>query len=184
MITNKRMEYIYWDFSSKIFNCLKIGLHDVLFPCPVIILIALFCSMKRIWGMTPEYNTIGLNRMKQWTVKQYKWRGRHYGLTVQSVTQTLVSLFIILSICMFQDNVLSISKPRNSVWGISIISLEFTWTLLAIDVEFLVVNYIQWVFWRFIESKFDVNQLFIICKTVLSFESSSSGFLSITNTLD
>jgi hypothetical protein len=65
-----------------------------------------------------------------------------YGLTVLSIKQTLVSLFIILSICLFQDNVLSISKPRNSVWGISIISLEFTWTLLAIDVEFLVVNYI------------------------------------------
>jgi hypothetical protein len=69
--------------------------------------------------------------------------GDMYGLNVLSIKQTLVSLFIILSICRFQDNVLSISKLRNFVWGISIISLEFTWTLLPINVEFLVVNCIQ-----------------------------------------
>jgi hypothetical protein len=64
--------------------------------------------------------------------------GDMYGLTVLSIKQTLVSLFIILSIYRFQDNVLSISKPRNFVWGSSIISLEFTWTLLPINVEFLI----------------------------------------------
>jgi hypothetical protein len=40
-------------------------------------------------------------------------KGDMYGLIVLSIKQALFRLFIILSICRFQDNVLSISKPRN-----------------------------------------------------------------------
>jgi hypothetical protein len=43
------MEYIYWYFNGKNFNYLKKGLHDVLLPCHVIILIALFCNIKNFW---------------------------------------------------------------------------------------------------------------------------------------
>jgi hypothetical protein len=44
-------------------------------------------------------------------------------LTDLIIKQTVVNLLLIESICMFQDNVVSISKPRNVKWKTSTISL-------------------------------------------------------------
>jgi hypothetical protein len=97
--------------------------------------------------------------------------------------QTVVSLLITESIYMFQDSVLSISKPRNLRWETSTVSLVLQESKVLLSAEFFVMTCILKVFKKWIDNRFDLNHLSTILRFTLSFVSRVSGLVSVTSRL-
>jgi len=106
-----------------------------------------------------------------------------YSLQLLIIQQALFNLGIIVSICCFQESVLSTVIRQNFTKSVCIIILLSCSIFILLENLFLVVNCTQYVLLRINERSLELNHMYIILKTIYKLLSKFVRHISLIITL-